>query len=122
MKLLKLTLKNFKGIRDFTLEANGKNVNCYGDNATGKTTIFDAFLWLLFDKDSKNRKDFELKTLDENNNPSTISITRSKESLKLMKNKSHSKKSLPRNGRKKEGVPQKNLPDIPLIILSMEYR
>ena len=69
MKLLKLTLKNFKGIRDFTLEANGKNVNCYGDNATGKTTIFDAFLWLLFDKDSKNRKDFELKTLDENNSP-----------------------------------------------------
>jgi len=69
MKLLKLTLKNFKGIRDFSLEANGKNVNCYGDNATGKTTIFDAFLWLLFDKDSKNRKDFELKTLDENNSP-----------------------------------------------------
>jgi DNA repair exonuclease SbcCD ATPase subunit len=69
VKLLKLTLKNFKGIRDFSLEANGKNVNCYGDNATGKTTIFDAFLWLLFDKDSKNRKGFELKTLDENNSP-----------------------------------------------------
>jgi len=69
MKLMKLKLRNFKGIRDFTLEANGHNVNIYGDNATGKTTIFDAFLWLLFDKDSKNRKDFELKTLDENNSP-----------------------------------------------------
>ena len=69
MKLMRLTLKNFKGIKDFTLEANGHNVNIYGDNATGKTTIFDAFLWLLFDKDSKNKKDFEVKTLDENNNP-----------------------------------------------------
>ncbi len=69
MKLMKLTLKNFKGIKDFTLEANGHNMNIFGDNATGKTTIFDAFLWLLFDKDSKNRKDFELKTLDENNSP-----------------------------------------------------
>jgi len=69
MKLMKLTLKNFKGIRDFTLEANGQNVNIFGDNATGKTTIFDAFTWLLYDKDSKNKKDFELKTLDENNTP-----------------------------------------------------
>jgi ATPase involved in DNA repair len=56
MKLIKLTLKNFKGIKDFTLEANGRNVNVYGDNATGKTTIFDAFTWLLYDKDSKNKK------------------------------------------------------------------
>lgn len=69
MKLLKLTLKNFKGIRDFSLEANGRNVDIWGDNATGKTTIFDAFTWLLYDKDSKNKKDFELKTLDENNSP-----------------------------------------------------
>ena len=51
MKLLKLKLKNFKGIKDFTLETDGKNVNVYGENGTGKTTIFDAFLWLLFDKD-----------------------------------------------------------------------
>jgi DNA repair exonuclease SbcCD ATPase subunit len=69
MKLMKLTLKNFKGIKDFVLEANGKNVEVWGDNATGKTTIFDAFTWLLYDKDSKNKKDFELKTLDENNIP-----------------------------------------------------
>lgn len=65
MKLMKLTLKNFKGIKDFTLETNGKNVNVFGDNSTGKTTIFDAFTWLLYDKDSKNKKDFEVKTLDE---------------------------------------------------------
>lgn len=64
MKLMKLTLKNFKGIKDFTLETNGKNVNVFGDNSTGKTTIFDAFTWLLYDKDSKNKKDFEVKTLD----------------------------------------------------------
>lgn len=28
--------------------------------------MFDAFLWLLFDKDSQNQKDFAIKTLDEN--------------------------------------------------------
>ncbi|HHY42542.1 MAG TPA: hypothetical protein GX514_06820 [Thermoanaerobacterales bacterium] len=63
MKLLKLRLNNFKGIRSFELDANGKSVNIYGDNATGKTTLADAFMWLLFDKDSQNRKDFQIKTL-----------------------------------------------------------
>jgi exonuclease SbcC len=29
----------------------------------------DAFLWLFFGKDSTDRKDFEIKTLDENNKP-----------------------------------------------------
>ncbi len=69
MRLKSLTLRNFKGIRNFTLEADGNDVNIYGDNATGKTTLFDAFLWLLFDKDSQNRKDFEIKTLQADGQP-----------------------------------------------------
>jgi len=63
MKLHKLVLTNFKGIKSFTLDAKGQDVNIWGDNATGKTTLYDAFLWLLFDKDSQNRKDFEIKTI-----------------------------------------------------------
>ncbi|KIL73724.1 AAA family ATPase [Bacillus badius] len=66
LKLLSLSLKNFKGVRAFTLETSGDNVRVFGDNATGKTTVFDAFVWLLFDKDSQNKKDFSIKTLDEN--------------------------------------------------------
>lgn len=63
MRLHKLHLRNFKGIREFTLEAQGRSVAIYGDNATGKTTIMDSFLWLLFGKDSQNKADFEIKTL-----------------------------------------------------------
>lgn len=69
MRLLNLKLKNFKGIRNFSLDAGGENISILGRNATGKTTIFDAFTWLLFDKDSLNRKDFEIKILDENGKP-----------------------------------------------------
>ncbi|MGB9781406.1 MAG: hypothetical protein ACPLXA_00380 [Moorellaceae bacterium] len=69
MKLLELRLRNFKGIREFCLQADGQNVDIYGDNATGKTTVFDAFCWLLFDKDSLDRKDFEIKTLDPSGQP-----------------------------------------------------
>lgn len=68
ISLLKLILRNFKGIRDFTLETNGTSTEVFGDNAVGKTTLFDAFTWLLFDKDSQNKKDFQIKTLDSRGN------------------------------------------------------
>jgi DNA repair exonuclease SbcCD ATPase subunit len=61
--LTRLSLKNFKGVREFVIEMHGQNVRIFGDNATGKTTLFDSFVWLLFDKDSQNKKDFALKTL-----------------------------------------------------------
>lgn len=61
MKLLNLKIKNFKGIKSFELDTNGQSVNIYGDNATGKTTVFDAVLWLLFDKNSENKSDFGIK-------------------------------------------------------------
>jgi DNA repair exonuclease SbcCD ATPase subunit len=67
IKLLKLNLKNFKGVKQFTLDLQGENAKVYGDNATGKTTMFDAFIWVLFDKDSQNKKDFQLKTLSGKN-------------------------------------------------------
>lgn len=60
-----LTLRNFKGFREFVLAANGGDVDAFGDNATGKTTLFDGFIWLLFGKDSSNRTDFEIKELDK---------------------------------------------------------
>ena len=69
LKLISLKLRNFKGQRDFLFEPNGKNASVFGDNGTGKTTLMDAFSWLLFDKDSTGKKDFAIKTLDENNEP-----------------------------------------------------
>jgi len=69
MKLLELKLRNFKGIKNLELVANGHDLNIYGDNATGKTTILDAFMWLLFDKDSQNRSDFAIKTLTKDGEP-----------------------------------------------------
>lgn len=65
IKILNLKINNFKGIK--SLEINfGQVTDIYGENALGKTTIFDAFTWLLFDKDSSNKKDFNIKTLNKN--------------------------------------------------------
>lgn len=68
MKLLKLNLQNFKGIRNSEFDFGGIDATVYGDNATGKTTVFDSLCWLLFGKDSLDRADFEIKTL-ENGEP-----------------------------------------------------
>lgn len=68
MKLLKLRLQNFKGIKNSEFDFGGINATIYGDNATGKTTVFDSLCWLLFGKDSLDRADFEIKTL-ENGEP-----------------------------------------------------
>lgn len=66
IKINKLILQNFKGIKSLEISADGENLNIYGDNAIGKTTVFDAFTWLLFGKDSLGRSDFGIKTQDEN--------------------------------------------------------
>lgn len=64
--LKKLNLINFKGVKSLSIDFED-STNIFGANGTGKTTIFDSFTWLLFGKDSTDRKDFELKTLDASN-------------------------------------------------------
>lgn len=64
--LKRLSFVNFKGIRELTIEFNEGQTSVFGMNGTGKTTVFDGFTWLLFGKDSRDRKSFDLKTLDEN--------------------------------------------------------
>ena len=60
MKLLSLLIKNFRGIVELYINSQGKNVNIYGLNGTGKTTTEDSFLELLFGKDSADKKDYDL--------------------------------------------------------------
>lgn len=63
VRLDKLSLRNFKGLADFALALNGENIAIYGANATGKTTLADAWAWLLYGKDSLGSAAFEVKPL-----------------------------------------------------------
>ncbi len=63
----RLELFNFKGARNLIIEFQNKITNISGKNETFKTTVFDAFIWLLFGKDSTDRTQFNIKTLDKNN-------------------------------------------------------
>lgn len=66
IELKEMTLVNFKKARFLHIHFD-HITNIFGYNGTGKTTIFDAFLWNLFGKDSNDRKDLEIKELDSNN-------------------------------------------------------
>lgn len=65
MKLEKLQINNFKGIEN--LEIDFKDVTTIqGANRSGKTSIFDAFLWLLTGKTADDKKDFSIKPRSKN--------------------------------------------------------
>ena len=66
IKINRLVLENFKCHKSLTLEFMGGNASIYGDNASGKTSIYDALTWLLFGKDSagNGEKNIEIKPLD----------------------------------------------------------
>jgi len=68
IKINRLTLENFKCHRLLNLVLDGRPVSIYGDNATGKTSIYDALTWLLFGKDSmgNGEKNIDIKPLDGN--------------------------------------------------------
>lgn len=67
IKIKRLALENFKCHRNLVLDFNGGNASIYGDNATGKTSVYDALTWLLFGKDShgNGEKNIEIKPLGE---------------------------------------------------------
>lgn len=65
IKIMRLSLENFKGHAKFELTPNGCNMAVHGDNGTGKTSIYDALTWLLFGKDSagNGEKNIDIKPL-----------------------------------------------------------
>ena len=67
IKLLKMRIQNFKGCKDREISF-GDITNIKGANATGKTTVFDAFTWLLFGKDSLGNAKFDIRPLDADGN------------------------------------------------------
>ena len=70
MKLIKLELNNFKAIKEFTFEPNGEDKSIFGKNGVGKTTLVDAYFWVLVGKSSTDKKiDDDIKLKDNTGNP-----------------------------------------------------
>ena len=65
MKIMSIVIQNFKGCKQAEYQLDGNSVTVCGANGSGKTTIFDAFTWLLFGKDSLDNAKFEIRPLDK---------------------------------------------------------
>ena len=65
--LMSLEISNFKCHKHLRMDFGGKDATIYGDNATGKTSIYDSLVWLLFGKDSlgNGEKSIDIKPLGE---------------------------------------------------------
>ena len=70
IRLKSIHLENFKCHKSLTITLDGRDASIYGDNATGKTSVYDALTWLLFGKDSagNGEKNIEIKPLDSAGN------------------------------------------------------
>ncbi len=66
IKLKKLIINNFKGIKCFEIDF-ADNTFILGRNATGKTSVVDAYMWLLFNKNSEEQKEFGIKPYGSKN-------------------------------------------------------
>ena len=62
MKILSLTLENFRSIKNLTVNFDGEDADVLGANGTGKTTIANAICWLLIDRPMTDEADFTPKT------------------------------------------------------------
>lgn len=65
VNLKSLSLTHFKGHKAISI-AFADSTTISGDNRMGKSSIFDAFTWLLFGKDQFDRKDYEIFPIVDN--------------------------------------------------------
>jgi len=77
IRIMQLRLENFKCHRLLELDLQGNSATVYGDNAAGKTSIYDALTWLLFGKDSagNGEKNINVKPLDSTGTTDRHTIT-----------------------------------------------
>ncbi|AZV57938.1 AAA family ATPase [Clostridium sp. AWRP] len=106
--LERLILKNFKGLKNLDIKFSD-TTNIYGDNGTGKTSVFDAFTWLLFDKDSRDMSKFDVQPLDKSNNAIHMLETEVEAVLKIDGEKTVFKKVLKEKWIKPKGKSESEL-------------
>lgn len=75
MKILKMKLENFQGIKEFAFSPDGESCSIYGDNATGKSTVYNAFTWLMYGKASTGETGYTPQTKDSHHLHHVVELT-----------------------------------------------
>lgn len=110
IQLQSLHLRYFKSFKDFKVEFNENVASVKGDNGTGKTTLADAWSWLLFGKNSNDISDtkFSIKTIDEATGQIINRVDHSVEAIFFINGeKTTAKRELKEKWVKKKGATEK---------------
>lgn len=75
MKILKMRLENFQGVKELEIDPQGESSAIYGDNGTGKSTVYNAFTWLMYGKPSTTEKNYTPKTTGSHNLHHSVEMT-----------------------------------------------
>lgn len=75
MKILKMKLENFQGVKELKIDPQGESSAIYGDNGTGKSTVYNAFTWLMYGKPSTTEKNYTPKTTGSHNLHHSVEMT-----------------------------------------------
>lgn len=95
MKIKSMKLVNFQGIKSFEMQPDGKNVEISGQNGTGKTTVYNAYHWLLFNKPGTDEKNYSPETVGSKDLTHSVEIVLTDDSGKEIK----LKKTLHKSGK-----------------------
>lgn len=66
-RIFSIMIQNFCGIKSLEISPNGSDLTIFGDNATGKTTVANAFSWLFTGKNASGTADLDPAPLDQDN-------------------------------------------------------
>ena len=110
LELQSLHLRYFKSHKDLKIEFKPDITTIEGDNETGKSTIFDAFTWLFFGKDSHDRSDknFNIKTITSSTGEQIKRVEHSVEAVFLLNGeRTSAMRVLKEKWSKKKGATEK---------------
>lgn len=65
LELKQLNITRFRGLQNTSFSFDDHETWIYGRNGSGKTSLFDSFIWCLFGKDHHGRADHEIKPYDK---------------------------------------------------------
>ena len=93
MRIKNMKLENFQGIKSFEMQPEGRNVEISGQNGTGKTTVYNAYNWLLFNKPGTDEKNYSPETVGSKGLDHSAEIVLTDDSGKEIKLKKTLRKS-----------------------------
>lgn len=105
LKLKWMTIENFKCFPSTRVDI-GKLTEIFGQNASGKTSIFDAFTFCIFGTNSNGDAKFDYKPFDKGGNPTHNLVTSVECGMEVDGKETVLKRTMKENWVKKRGSEQ----------------